>query len=334
MRVWWARLAAGLIFIGAKSAFAYNCETVTSDTLLQPKAMAVQRDLPVGSIIAEVVSDVKSTFKCTNSAPTLSYQEAGVKAYGTYVKDYDSVRVYSTNISGIGYAVASIPVSQCSGKTYWVDGIETTNVDHKVYCKVNGMFGIQPMTAKAVVRFVKTAETTGTGTITAKQVGSFILKNNLSSWFYPEAKISISSFDVSSVSCTLGSAAINVNLGNVPVGAFKGVGTSPDTARTKAFDIPLTCSKGASINLKLDGTAYDATQGMLKLDDAGTPAKGVAIQLLYDDKPVELAKSFKWQTASEDGTYAIPLKARYVQTDNSITPGAANGSATFTLTYQ
>ncbi|CAJ0681795.1 Fimbria adhesin protein [Ralstonia mannitolilytica] len=334
MRVWCARLAASLTFIAAKGAFAYSCEVVTSDTVLQPKAMAVQRDLPVGSVIAEVVSDVMSTFKCTNSSPTLSYQEAGVKAFGTYVKDYDSVRVYSTNISGIGYAVASIPVSQCSGKTYWVDGIETTNVDHKVYCKVNGMFGIQPMTAKAVVRFVKTAETTGTGTITAKQVGSFILKNNLSSWFYPEAKISISSFDVSSVSCTLGSAAINVNLGNVPVGAFKGVGTSPDTARTKAFDIPLTCSKGASINLKLDGTAYDATQGMLKLDDAGTPAKGVAIQLLYDDKPVELAKSFKWQTASEDGTYAIPLKARYVQTDSSITPGAANGSATFTLTYQ
>ncbi|ATG18480.1 fimbrial protein [Ralstonia pickettii] len=334
MRVWCARLTAGLMFIGAKSAFAYSCEAVTTNTVLQPKAIAVQRDLPVGSVIAEVVSDVKSTFKCTNSAPTLTYQEAGVKAFGTYVGDFDGKRVYSTNIPGIGYAVAGTPISQCAGKTYFVDGIDTGNVNHVVWCKVNGMFGVQPMTAKAVVRFYKTAATTGTGTITAKQVGSFILKNNQSTWFQPEPKISIASFDVSSLSCTLGSAAINVKMGDVPVGAFKGVGTSPDTTRTKAFDIPLTCSKGASINLKLDGTVYDATKGMLKLDEATNPAKGVAIQLLYDDKPVELAKSFKWQTASEDGTYAIPLKARYVQTDNSITPGAANGSATFTLTYQ
>ncbi|CAG2145607.1 putative major fimbrial protein SthE [Ralstonia mannitolilytica] len=334
MRVWCARLAASLLCIGAKSAFAYSCQTVTSDTLLQPKAMSVQRDLPVGSVIAEVVSDVKSTFRCTNSEPRLSFQETGVKAFGTYVGDFDGKRVYSTNIEGIGYAVAGTPISQCAGKTYWVDGIETTNVDHNVYCKVNGMFGVQPMTAKAVVRFYKTAATTGTGTITARQVGSFILKNDKSTWFTPEAKISISAFDVSSVSCTLGSTAINVKMGDVPVGAFKGVGTWPDSARTKAFDIPLTCSQGASINLKLDGTAYDTTKGMLKLDEATNPAKGVAIQLLYDNQPVELAKSFKWQTASEDGTYAIPLKARYVQTDSNITPGAANGSATFTLTYQ
>jgi type 1 fimbria pilin len=322
------------MFIGAKSAFAYSCQTVTSDTLLQPKAIAVQRDLPVGSVIAEVVSDVKSTFKCTNSSPYLTYQEVGIKAYGTYVADFDGARVYSTNVSGIGYAVAAIPVGQCAGKTYFVDGTDTGNVNHVVYCKVNGMFGIQPMTAKAVVRFYKTAATTGTGSITAKQVGSFILKNDQTTWFRPESTISISSFDVSALSCTLGSAAMNVKMGDVPVGAFKGVGTSPDSSRTKAFDIPLTCSKGASINLKLDGTAYDATKGMLKLDQGTNPAKGVAIQLLYDDKPVELAKSFKWQTASADGTYAIPLKARYVQTDNSITPGAANGSATFTLTYQ
>ncbi|MBN6208548.1 hypothetical protein [Ralstonia flatus] len=57
-----------------------------------------------------------------------------------------------------------------------------------------------------------------------------------------------------------------MKMGDVPVGAFKGVGTSPDTTWTKAFD--------------------------------------------------------------------IPLKARYVQTDNGITPGAANSAATFTLTYQ
>lgn len=35
----------------------------------------------------------------------------GVKAYGTYVGDFHGKRVHSTNISGIDYAVAGMPVS-------------------------------------------------------------------------------------------------------------------------------------------------------------------------------------------------------------------------------
>lgn len=196
------------------------------------------------------------------------------------------------------------------------------------------MFGIQPMQSKALVNFYKTAKTVGSGTVSARHVGSFILRNNLESWHRPESVISIESFTVDALSCTLGSAAIAVKMGEVPVSAFKGPGTSPPDGRTKAFNIPLTCPKGASINLQLDGTAHDAAQGMLKLDADPSNATGVAIQMLYDDKPVTLAKRFKWQTADAEGTYAIPLKARYVQTGNSIAPGVANGSATFTLTYQ
>ena len=335
MRVWTASLAAGLTLIAAKGACAYTCQTVTSDIIIQPKALAVQRDLPVGSLISEVVSDVVTTFHCSNEAPALKFQQAGIKGYGEYAGNFNGKRVWKTNIEGIGYAVGITPMNGCAtGATFYVTGGNPDNIDQNLYCSNNGILPSQPMKAKAVIKFFKTARNTGVGSVDAKQVGSFILENNRSTWVSPEPKISIASFSVSTLSCTLGSTAINVKMGDVPVGAFKGVGTWPDSARTKAFDIPLTCSQGASINLKLDGTVYDATKGMLKLDEATNPAKGVAIQLLYDDQPVELAKSFKWQTASEDGTYAIPLKARYVQTDSSITPGAANGSATFTLTYQ
>lgn len=332
MRVWCGRLGMGLMLIAAKGAFAYTCEAVTSDTVVQPKAMAIQRDLPVGSLIAQVVSDVTTTFKCSNDEPELTYQESGVKAYGTYVGNFDSKRVYKTNVEGIGYAVGMLATNNCTSET-WVKGTNADNANHQINCMANGAF-TSPMKAKALINFYKTASTTGTGSVSGKQVGSFILKNNKSSWQSPESKISIGSFKVSALSCTLGSAAIAVSMGEVRVGAFKGIGTSPADNRTRAFGIPLTCAKGTSINLQLDGTAHDAAQGMLKLDPEPSSASGVAIQLLYDDKPLTLAERFKWKTADADGNYTIPLKARYVQTDNSITAGVANGSATFVLTYQ
>lgn len=334
MRAWSARLAAGLMLTAAKGALAYTCTTVTTSTTIQPQTLAVQRDLPVGGLIAQVVSDVVTSFKCSNEAPALTYQEVGIKGYGTYAGDFDGKRVWKTDIDGIGYAIGVGIVNGCgAGLERWVNGTNVDNPNHRLYCAVNGIFSTQPMQHKALINFYKTASSTGTGTVSGKLMGAFILRNNQSTW-QTEAQFSIGSVAVEKLSCTLGSAAINVPMGNVPVSAFKGPGTAQPSFRDRAFSIPLTCPKGASINLKLDGTAYDASQGMLKLDSDASSATGVAIQVLYDDKPVELAKNFKWQTTDAEGTYSIPLKARYVQTDNSVTPGVANGSATFTLTYQ
>lgn len=334
MRVWCGRLGMGLMLIAAKGAFAYTCETVTTDTLVQPKDMTLQRDLPVGSLIAQMESEVVTTFKCSNDEPKLTYQEGFIKAYGTYAGNFDSKRVYKTNIEGIGYSVGMQPADGCAeGKNYWVNGSNANSPNQNRFCYVDGMFKAQPMKAKALIRFYKTAQTTGTGSVSAKRVGAFILKHNQTTWQTPEATIKIGSFKVNALSCTVGNTLIPVDLGQVNIGAFHGPGTSPADNRTRAFGIPLTCAKGTSINLQLDGTAHDAAQGMLKLDPEPSSASGVAIQLLYDDKPVTLAERFKWKTADADGNYTIPLKARYVHTDNSITAGVANGSATFVLTY-
>ncbi|MBU9579741.1 type 1 fimbrial protein [Ralstonia mannitolilytica] len=338
MRATYVGFATGLMLIPAQGAFAYTCETVTSSTTVQPKDLTIQRGLPVGSVIAEVASDLVSTFKCSNTEPRLPWQEVGIKAYGTYVADFDGKRIYKTNVEGIGYAVGITAGSddkweKCANLMRWVNGSETDNPNHYMYCSVNGMFSALPRQGKALIRFYKTAQSISAGWVSGRQVGSFILRNNKTLWHTPESTINIGSFKVDVMSCTVSNTLIPVKLGDVPISAFKGPGTSPPS-RTKAFSIPLNCAKGTSINLQLDGAAHDAAQGMLKLDAGSTSATGVAIQLLYDDKPIELAKRFKWQVADADGDYAIPLKARYVQTANSVTTGIANGSATFTLTYQ
>ena len=330
---WCTKLAIGILLIPAKGAFAFTCEAVTSSTTVQPKAMTIQRDTPVGSLIAQVKSGIVTAYKCSNTSPPVDWQGRGVRGKGTYAGHFDGKRVYKTNVKGIGYAVGVAPFDECNmGQQVWVDAPSSVyQPDLRLYC--NGGFLGPQMKAQAVIHFYKTESTTGTGTVSGKQVGAFVLGNN-DAWQHPGSTISIGSFSVAAVSCSVGSKLILVDLGRVDVDAFSGPGTSPSRNWTKAFNIPLTCEKGASINLQLDGTAHDAEKGMLKLSSTPSSATGVAIQLLHNDKPVTLAKRFKWKIADADGDYTIPLKARYVQTSKSITPGVANGSATFTVTYQ
>ncbi len=245
-----AKFATGLMLIAAKAAFAYKCETVTSSTTIQPNTLAVQRDQPVGSLIAQVKSGTVEAYKCFNTAPTLTWQGKGIRAVGTYVGHFDGKRVYKTNVKGIGYALGVRSLDVCNtGQTLWVDASSSMHqADRRLYCEGNGFLGTH-MSAVAVINFYKTESTTGTGTVSGQQVGTFVLGNN-DSWHSPQSTISFSSFTVEAVSCTVSNTLIPVKLGDVPISAFKGPGTSPPS-RTQAFSIPLNCAKGTSINVQL-----------------------------------------------------------------------------------
>lgn len=328
-------LLVGMMLVGVGEAYAYTCSTETSSTTITVPEFTVQQDLPVNAEIGRVESSIVSAYKCSGKPGEFTWQDFGAKAYGTYLKTIDNKRVYESGIDGIGYAVGVTMTSACPGSTSWVGGhADTSNPNDRFSCSVNGLFGTQPMQGKAHVIFYKTAEVTGSGEVASKNVGSFILRNNKNSWHAPESKINIGSLKVNTVSCSLSNASIDVNMGEVGNELFEGVGTWPGDGNTRAFSIPLNCSAGASINLKIEGNAQDASRGVLKLDAGNASAEGVGIQLLYGDKPVELGKQFKTGTASSKGKFDIPLKARYLQTEKTITPGAANGSATITLTYQ
>ena len=327
----------GLLALAATDAHAYQCTRVTASTVLTPPPVTVQRDLPVGALIgSQVVSGVVQSYDCTNTAPALTYQEFGVKGYGAYVMTINGRRVYSTNIAGIGYAVGATFVNNCGNLVYYVGGGNTMdgNVNNIRMCSVNGIFKYQPLEAQARIQFYKTAQTTGTGTVSARQVSAFILRNNQQSWSLPESAVSIAAFNVTTVACTVGNAALSVSMGAVEKRAFSGPGTWPGDANTRSFTIPLNCNAGTRVSLQVDGSAQNATQGVLNLAGGADSATGVGIQLLYNNAPLPLSTVISTGTAASEGTYSIPLQARYYQTGSDITPGVANASATFTLVYQ
>jgi len=327
----------GVMTLYAMPVWAFSCSTTTSSTTLNVPPLTVQRDTPVGTQIAtEVVSGTVNPFSCSNSAPSLTFQEFGVKGYGNFNSMVDGRRVYDTNIAGIGYAVGAAMLSACNNLGY-VDGTSNLdgNLNNRNLCSINGMFA-SPVPSQARVTFYKTANVTGSGTVTGKQVGSFILRNNQNSFQQPESAININSFNVTTVACSVGNASIIVPMGNIKTTAFSGVGSSPAASNTQSFTIPLSCNLGTRIFVSLSGTAVNGTTGVLALDSAGSSgvASGVGIQLLSNNTPVTFGNWINAGTASSSGAYNIPLQARYYQTAQTITAGTANSSATFTLTYQ
>ncbi|MCR6480132.1 type 1 fimbrial protein [Variovorax sp. ZS18.2.2] len=140
-------------------------------------------------------------------------------------------------------------------------------------------------------------------------------------------------------SCTvdLGSKNIPVDFGKVPQSNFKGKGT---TTGDRKFNIKLNCKAGANaentVLLRMDATQDPSNeQGVLKITPAGsTTATGVGIQVMNDKSvPVKFGETVE-VGPSMTGSYVLPYTARYFQTGDKVTPGRADGTATFTLDYK
>ncbi len=317
-----------------QTAYAWNCSVATATSVITPPTLVVQRDLPVGAMIGSVLtSDMAGRFSCSDApAPALTYQEFGIKSHGKNVTIIDGRNIYSTGIAGIGYAFGGLSGNNCAGTSGWVDSVWGPNVQQ--LCKSSGLLASQPMTGQALVQFYKTAQTTGSGSVGAQLIGSFILRNNQSAWMWPEAYINLGALTVTTVACSVTNSALSVTMGTVQKRAFRGAGTGPGDSFTRTLTIPLNCNAGTRVNVQIDGSVQDAANGVLNLTGGTGSATGVGIQLLYNNVPLTLQKPINTGSADTAGTFSIPLQARYYQTGSDITPGTANATATFTITYQ
>lgn len=321
-----------LLLSFSKMAAAYSCTTSVPTSIRSIPDMNIPRDAPVGSILGAGFQEI-TPFNCVNDSPGLTYQEFGVKAYGTYVMMISNRRVYSTNLPGIGYSVYSLTPA-CTGTVAGsVDGTNTLagNQDTRLLCKANGPVSSTDMSSTPGVVFYKTGPITP-GVVTGKIVGSFIMRNNQSTWQVPESTFQFINFSVRSTGCSVNNSAISVNMGSIKKSAFSGIDSWPASTNTKDIDIALSCTAGTKVSLRVDGTAENSAKGILKLSAVPGAASGVGIQLLYNNSPLALASLLPIGTAGT--TMTIPLQARYYQTQSTVTPGAANSYATFTMTYQ
>lgn len=335
------RMLTGVLFLGlglcSPSAMAWDCTTLTPSTTVSPQNITIARDLAVGAIVGtQVVTPTINAFNCADSElGVISNQYFGVKALGTFDSVQNGRRIYKTSLEGIGYAISG-STSKCAGGSATVDGSNAIRGDANTALLCENTTGmIDPVLDGSVtVTFYKTAAETGSGTVNGKAVGALVLLNNTLLWQYPEATVNMSTFTVTTPACKLTTASIPVDMKDVDRNAFQGKDSTPGDAYTRAFTLPMTCNAGTDVSVKMEGDIFDAARGVFNISGGNNAATGVGIQLLYDNQPMALGSEVAVGSSTAGGGFTVPLKARYYQTGERITPGTANGMLSFTMTYQ
>ena len=134
--------------------------------------------------------------------------------------------------------------------------------------------------------------------------------------------------------CTLSTSDINFNLGTLQEKDFVGIGPKGNGQTQK---ISLTCNRKTKYSLQVDGDAEPVHKGVIKLTSESGAATGVGVQLLVNNNKIEINQANEIGKNVNHGTTLpdeIDITAQYYQTENRVTPGTANASATFTMTYQ
>ncbi|UGS92363.1 type 1 fimbrial protein [Ralstonia wenshanensis] len=128
-----------------------------------------------------------------------------------------------------------------------------------------------------------------------------------------------------------------VVLPSTRAGRLTGIGT---TAGGRSFQIQINnCPKGYNkilYRLTPEGGTIENAPGVLPLS-ADSTAKGVKIKVTDN---AGAAAAFDTSTAVDDynkatgGSFSIPMRVSYVQTEANITPGTVNGAMSVLMEYQ
>ncbi len=134
----------------------------------------------------------------------------------------------------------------------------------------------------------------------------------------------------SDVGCTANTSNISVNFDKVSALNLNQVGSRSDA---KDFQIDLNCKMGTKIQLAMSANPAQRTTFPGVLGVSGG-AQGIGIEILKDGVPLPLDTPQGYTVNTPDNsTYSIPMKARYVRLAEQFSPGRADSSATFTMTF-
>ncbi|WP_202300857.1 fimbrial protein [Dryocola clanedunensis] len=137
-----------------------------------------------------------------------------------------------------------------------------------------------------------------------------------------------------SPSCSIAQPSISIPLKDHKDDEFVRVGYTTEYAD---FNIALTCNAGTKYSAKITGTAVAGTTGVIALDSptASTTAKGIGVWITdQNNASWNIGTQYALGTSTNGGAVNIPMRARYYQYQEKVTPGNASATATMTLTYQ
>ncbi|NHB61522.1 fimbrial protein [Photorhabdus sp. RW14-46] len=140
---------------------------------------------------------------------------------------------------------------------------------------------------------------------------------------------------IGSQSCMTSTPYKEIKLGRINTSSFKGKGS---TAGRNNFHILIQCKDKNIPTIKFTGDVVSPSlNSIVKLHQysEGKTAKGIGVQLLHNNNPVDMDTSLaitEWR--GEKDLYYLPLTAHYYQIDDKVTGGKANATIHFTIEYK
>ncbi|EFE52522.1 fimbrial protein [Providencia rettgeri DSM 1131] len=126
-----------------------------------------------------------------------------------------------------------------------------------------------------------------------------------------------------------GSDALKVNLGQVSKKALPNAGSTAAATKftIKLINCPATVT---TASVKFDADSYIGDDEVIKLKEE----TGVGIQITDDtNKIVPLFTASKAYPLQQNVENNLDFRARYIAKSDTVTPGPANATATFTINY-
>jgi type 1 fimbria pilin len=301
----------------------------------------IPRDAPVGTVISQG-SVTPPAFNPSNPVGiTCTGTDAIWSVLGIYSNlmsglPSDANGVMPTGIAGIGFKVivngaawgtgtATYPASSFAGSACGGAALGC-------FLTISGASASSPV----MVQYVNTGPITGVYTIPGGNLYQVALDGVVTS------TISITnSVNVTGQTCSVQSSSVSVPMGAVNMSVFDAVGS---TSSPVPFQISLNCT-GSSMTVGMTMTDLSDpgnTTDILSLTSNST-ATGVGIRVTHSNgNPVSFGadsavagnpNQFIVSTAGSSNVNA-QFNAQYIKTKTTITPGTADGVASFTMSYQ
>ncbi|HGJ5864103.1 MAG TPA: hypothetical protein ACHBZ9_17650 [Arsenophonus nasoniae] len=170
------------------SVFA-QCIEIGGQIKVNCRDIIVTDDMPVGTLLDTFTTDSIKTYQCSN----VKNMTTGGRAYGEFATDIDGMRVYKTNIAGIGYALG---INSMCGKMLFPSKGWINNLDATSTCWTSGRW--DPITHKFAIRIYKIGPT-GNGEVAMRRVGaSNLFYDHTKSWA-KENLVFLNSFKVTTI---------------------------------------------------------------------------------------------------------------------------------------
>lgn len=279
---------------------------------------------------------------------------------GAYTKASLGVgRILSEPNQPVGHILGEVEISTplakftCSKRPWFFNTIGAFNepaltVPNAIKTDIPGVGIIIEITAGSITGFLPLNKTLDSGSHTIDKIKMTLVKISTeqpvgsintsyvnigvnSSGLVTLMDLSIGNNTFGSSTCDVRSRNINVLMGTSERHDFSGVGSMTNR---KEFSIRTSCFAGTKVKFKIDATPDSSGKaGVMAIDPGDGTASGVGIFLLHNNAPVKFGVETEAGTTLEHGDYYINFAGYYYQTQRQITAGKANGTATFTVTY-